>query len=158
MDQVNMENEVLEQQAPVFCGSCGSELKQGAMFCDKCGASTKEKTHTEALSVPEQPVGRKSAFKVGMLFDIFGVVAGLLSVILGFVAYGYDTGSWEGGFTYGGDAYTGIQNAAAQTANNVQDLTELVCFGVGSVLLVAGLVICCCFGAKLYRSMQNKEN
>ena len=31
-------------------------------------------------------------------------------------------GRYMGFETYGGDAYTGIQNAAARTANNVQDL------------------------------------
>ena len=40
---------------------------------------------------------------------------------------------------YGGDAFTGIQNAGAQTSENVMELAKIVQFGFGSVLLVAGL-------------------
>ena len=40
---------------------------------------------------------------------------------------------------YGGDAYTGIQNAAATTSKNVKELAGIVQFGFGSILLVMGL-------------------
>lgn len=69
------------------------------------------------------------------------VVIGLLSVILGLSAYGLDTGYYESSSAYGGDAYTGIQNAAAQTANNVRYVTEAVASVGGSILLVTGLVL-----------------
>ncbi len=69
------------------------------------------------------------------------VLVGLLAVILGFCAFGKDTGYYENSNKYGGDAYTGIQNAAAQTANNVQDLAEATTFGFGSILLVGGIVL-----------------
>ena len=42
---------------------------------------------------------------------------------------------------YGGDAYTGIQNAAATTSKNVRDLAGIVQFGFGSILLVMGLTL-----------------
>ena len=71
---------------------------------------------------------------------LFGLV-GLISTILSFVCFGLDTGSWESSKTYGGDAYTGIQNAAAQAANNVQDAAAIMKFGFGSVLLIAGLTL-----------------
>ena len=69
------------------------------------------------------------------------VVVGVLSIILGFCAFGADTGYHENNNTYGGDAYTGIQNAAAQTANNLVDLADLTAFGFGSILLIGGLVL-----------------
>lgn len=69
------------------------------------------------------------------------VVIGLLSAILGLSAYGLDTGYYESSSAYGGDAYTGIQNAAAQTANNVRYVTEAVASVGGSILLVTGLVL-----------------
>lgn len=69
------------------------------------------------------------------------ILVGLLAVILGFCAFGKDTGYYENNNKYGGDAYTGIQNAAAQTANNVQDLSEATTFGFGSILLVGGIVL-----------------
>ena len=40
--------------------------------------------------------------------------------------------------SYGGDAFTGIQNAGAQTSENVKNLAKIVQFGFGSVLLIAG--------------------
>lgn len=54
----------------------------------------------------------------------FKSIVGLTAVILGIVAivFGWTVnyyGSYEQSKSYGGDAYTGIQNAAAQTANNV---------------------------------------
>lgn len=69
------------------------------------------------------------------------LLSGVVSTILGIVCYVMNTGSYESSETYGGDAYTGIQNAAAQTANNVQYLTAAVKFGFGSVLLIAGFVL-----------------
>lgn len=42
--------------------------------------------------------------------------------------------------TYGGDAYTGIQNAAAKTANTVCYLADVTRFGFSSVLSVMGLM------------------
>ena len=72
------------------------------------------------------------------IFAIAFIIIGILSIILAFCAYGCDVGYPERNKSYGGDAYTGIQNAAAETANNVHYLTEAVVFGVGSILLVAG--------------------
>ncbi len=69
------------------------------------------------------------------------LAAGLLAIILGCVCFGKDDGSWERSYTYGGDAYTGIQNAAAQTANNVQALADINRFGFGAVLLVGGIAL-----------------
>lgn len=71
---------------------------------------------------------------------LFGLV-GLVSTVLSIVCFALDTGSWESSKSYGGDAYTGIQNAAAQTANNVQDAAAIMKFGFGSVLLIAGLTL-----------------
>lgn len=80
-------------------------------------------------------------FNMKKILAIAFVVIGLLSVILGLSAYGLDTGYYESSSAYGGDAYTGIQNAAAQTANNVRYVTEAVASVGGSILLVTGLVL-----------------
>ena len=42
---------------------------------------------------------------------------------------------------YGGDAYTGIQHAAAETGQNVRDLARINRFGFGSILLIGGLAL-----------------
>lgn len=69
----------------------------------------------------------------------FLIVVGILAIILAFVCFTKDVGNVTVGYSYGGDAYTGIQNAAAQTANNVLYLAEIVRLGFGSVLLILGL-------------------
>ena len=69
------------------------------------------------------------------------VIVGILAIILGCCAFGLDTGYSEGDKAYGGDAYTGIQNATAQTARNLVKLTEAVSFSAGSVLLISGLAL-----------------
>lgn len=73
--------------------------------------------------------------------SILGLVMGVITIILAFTAFDMNTGYYEVSETYGGDAYTGIQNAAATTANNVQDLAEIMAFGFGSVLLVSGVAM-----------------
>lgn len=75
--------------------------------------------------------------------SIVGAASGLLSVIFSFYILSMDAGSTENSFSYGGDAYTGIQNAAAQTANNVHYLNDILQFGFFAVLLVAGLALLC---------------
>ena len=83
---------------------------------------------------------------------IFFIIIGILSVTLAIITFSQEISDFSGGYenylTYQGDAYTGIQNAAAQTANNVRTLSGLVItlaqivkFGLGSILLVAGLTL-----------------
>lgn len=69
----------------------------------------------------------------------FFVIIGIVAIVLGVVCFILDVGSYESNIAYGGDAYTGIQNAAAQTANNVMCLAIIAKFGFGSILVVAGL-------------------
>ena len=72
---------------------------------------------------------------------------GVLAIIFGIVSFSKDTGSYEWNHSYGGDAYTGIQNASAQTANNIMYMTEATAFGFGAVLTVAGVAMIA-FGLK----------
>ena len=66
-------------------------------------------------------------------------VIGLVSLLLSIRCFSFDSLDYESINTYGGDAYTGIQNAAAMTSRNVKELAEIVQFGFGSILLVVGL-------------------
>jgi hypothetical protein len=77
------------------------------------------------------------------------MLSGIISVVCGFIVATFSVGSYEWNSSYGGDAYTGIQNAAAQTANNVQNLAEIAKFGMAALLIVLGLAIVCYFGSKL---------
>ena len=61
---------------------------------------------------------------------IGGIFSGIVSIIFSFVVLEMDIGGYSSYQTYGGDAYTGIQNASAQAANNVfifQKLLEWDC-------------------------------
>lgn len=73
------------------------------------------------------------------VISILGTITGAISVVLSFVIFDMNVGAYEVSHTYGGDAYTGIQNAAAQTANNIIKVSEILKFGFGCVLLIGGL-------------------
>lgn len=77
----------------------------------------------------------KNGIAVALLF------VGLISVILGIVCFSMENGAKELNSYYGGDAYTGIQQAAAQGARNGYYGNNILCLGFGSVLMVAGMVI-----------------
>ena len=62
--------------------------------------------------------------RIKLLAGIALIALGVLSFI--FIDYAYYFSSYEDNNTYGGDAYTGIQNAAAQTANNVNNVGNLL--------------------------------
>ena len=87
-------------------------------------------------------------------FNFIGIVAGILSIIFAIIIFGMEVGNSERDIQYGGDAYTGIQNAAAQTARNVVHTNELIRFGFGAVLLVTGLALISLNGVAL---VNNKE-
>lgn len=77
------------------------------------------------------------------------IVRGVLLIIIGIVAITFSvecrdmsTGKTVSHTAYGGDAYTGIQNAGADTASNVYYLSKIATYGFSSLLLVIGLTLC----------------
>lgn len=74
----------------------------------------------------------------------FGIFVSILVLIAGIVFFFYssfgDIGSTEYNTEYGGDAYTGIQNAAAQTASNVYYLIICISKGIGILTSSIGLI------------------
>ena len=91
----------------------------------------------------------------------FLLVAAIVSVIFGIVCFNsypsLDTTKYVKYEYYGGDAYTGIQNAAADTANNVQANVEtvkdnyyLIARGFGFALIIAGIVLLGCGVGKFF--------
>lgn len=75
------------------------------------------------------------------LRSIVLIIVGVIAICLSIKCYSIKDLNYEHKSTYGGDAYTGIQNAAAATSNNVKELASVVQFGFGSVLLVMGLTL-----------------
>ena len=97
----------------------------------------------------------KKNFK--LIIAIVIVVMGIYSIVLGIENSRY-YGGFETETVYGGDAYTGIQNASAQTANNVANVgyflsgryeDTMVFIGVG-LIVSGGLVL-------LYYLAENKS-
>ena len=80
---------------------------------------------------------------VEKIVSIMGSLAGALSIIFSFVVKSSDLGRWETASAYGGDAYTGIQNAAATTASNIRCLNEILSFGFFAILLIGGIALIC---------------
>ncbi len=141
-----------EQKINGCCANCGASYKEGAAFCGGCGSPVGQTAVLEcANAVTEEPVMVENGTKVkaAKVFSLLGIACGVLSVLLGISAWDMGVGAWEYTQTYGGDAYTGIQNAAAQTANNVQELTELIRFGTGALLFVLGVAMICHFACRL---------
>ena len=73
------------------------------------------------------------------LLKIFGIILGVIAIVLSIVIFTQDVGYYESSHSYGGDAYTGIQNASAQAANNIMYVGEMIRFSIGCLMLVMGL-------------------
>lgn len=73
--------------------------------------------------------------------DIVKLIGGAASSIWGIKVLNMYIGGWESFSTYGGDAYTGIQNASAQAANNIRELANIARTGLGGILLIGGAVL-----------------
>lgn len=150
----------------MFCRKCGNEIVTGEKFCSACG--TEIETVEESVTMNENDYENSSEQNnvemickntnnvLGIIASIGGMVTGLLSIILGFVLRSDSTGMYELNGTYGGDAYTGIQNAAARTANNVIDVAEIVQDGISYVLFVLGLIVIFSFMFKLYKCLARR--
>jgi hypothetical protein len=67
------------------------------------------------------------------------IIIGIVAVGLSIKCFSFDALQYESTSRYGGDAFTGIQNAAAVTSKNVKELAEIVQFGFGAILLVIGI-------------------
>lgn len=96
------------------------------------------------------PVAKK---QVGMIFtiifSIIGILSGILSIIFGICTFFSDPGCHHNYISYGGDAYTGIQHACAQTATNVYEFAAMVRIGMGGLFIVIGIAIICYFALKI---------
>ncbi|MGN1206778.1 MAG: hypothetical protein ACI4SP_00605 [Eubacteriales bacterium] len=86
-----------------------------------------------------------------------GIISGIVSIILGINVNSYGTGLFVDSHTYGGDAYTGIQNAAADTANRVVRLGIIVQTGLTAILVVIGLALIFNFGLRLFKVIDEEK-
>lgn len=106
--------------ALVKCKECGKEISSSSSVCPNCGIELK-------------------SFNKSKVIGIALIVLGIISIVWG-LGLNY-SGISSSDKLYGGDAYTGIQNASSTTANNVKELGETVCSGLKGILVVMGGVI-----------------
>lgn len=79
--------------------------------------------------------------KNNKIFNAIILLIGIAAIVLGIMCFASNKGYTVSFETYGGDAYTGIQNAAARTASNIARSNELNALGFGGILVIAGLVM-----------------
>jgi hypothetical protein len=153
-----------EITAGAICNKCGIELQDGQAFCPECGCPVGESGIDTSAFTPVRNLNYEKTNTIekiketsgkfsdvgSIIASVIGIISGIVSMVLGFIVMGYSDGYFESAASYGGDAYTGIQNAAAQTANNVEDLAAIVKFGTSSLLIIVGVAIACFFALKLF--------
>ncbi len=150
------------------CASCGAVNEDTTAFCVKCGTKLDAAPAQPAFdatvppqqlytAAPVQGAGNVStvdklggiAEKNSKVISIIGILSGIVSVIVGIFTMRGDIGVYVASKSYGGDAYTGIQNAAADTANNIRELALSINYSFGWLLIVLGIAIACYFALKL---------
>ena len=138
-----------EITAGAICGQCGNADPDGSAFCSRCGApmaaapvmnNPANAYQPNPYAVPSYTAAPVKAKVKGKISCVLGMLSGALSAVFGLTTLGMNTGYWESNSSYGGDAYTGIQNAAAQTANNVLYLSRIVAQGLGFLMIALGLI------------------
>jgi len=156
------------------CIKCGNELAENAQFCTNCGASQEQNTQPanpvkeQAIPntiTPNQPymvsVPQKSkkdvSFIMRLVVNAMGVFSGIISIIMGVIISCKDCGDYVVSNSYGGDAYTGIQNAAADTAMNILASNRILTDGFSFVCVSIGLAVVFYFASKLLDTVLAKK-
>ena len=62
----------------------------------------------------------------------------IASIVFAICCFNFYVGNYEPNLKYGGDAYTGMQNASAQAANNVLRISENLCSVCGFIFIIIG--------------------
>ena len=78
---------------------------------------------------------------INNVLGIITIIVGIYSLILGVCGALEYSGGTVNKTTYGGDAYTGIQNASATTANNVNRLGDLCSCAFSNAFAIAGVLL-----------------
>lgn len=154
-----------EESEYTECKNCGAKIHNEDKFCGKCGSLVSNQTTASYFPPVENhaPISNNINNSisgkplVSLLLYIGGIISGIVSFILGTTMFGKSSGLYEPSNTYGGDAYTGIQNAAAQTANNLTSVAQIAKDGIGYLLIAIGLIAVFYFSIKLFERKQEKN-
>ena len=131
----------------MICNNCKKEVETGTIICPYCGCLTEENSNNDGVDTIEKTTysSNKSEYEDADNKSYgFGIFVSIVVLIAGIIFFFYssfgDIGSTEYNLEYGGDAYTGIQNAAAQTASNVHYLIICISKGIGILTSSIGLI------------------
>ena len=108
---------------------------------------------------PTQPPKKKVDMLklLPLISNTIGFVSGILSIIFGIKIKNYNNTylGYVSSFKYGGAAYTGIQNAAADTGNNVKAVYHLIQNSAMFLLITIGLIAISVFFSKLIKAVMD---
>ena len=92
-----------------------------------------------------------------LISNTIGFVSGILSIIFGIKIKNYNNTylGYVSSFEFGGAAYTGIQNAAADTGNNVKAVYHLIQNSAMFLLITIGLIAISTFFSKLIKAVMD---
>ena len=92
-----------------------------------------------------------------LISNTIGFVSGILSIIFGTKIKNYNNTylGYVSSFNYGGAAYTGIQNAAADTGNNVKVVYQFIQNIAMFLLITIGLIAISAFFSKLIKAVMD---
>lgn len=151
----------------MFCTKCGTQINDNAAICPNCGCPTGaqptaqyQPQPVQQYQQPAQPPKKKVDILklLPIISNAIGVVSGILSVIFGIYVKNGNYGTYPyyiAGESYGGDAYTGIQNAAADTGNNVKAVYQLIQNSAMFLLITIGLIAISAFFSKLIKAVMD---
>lgn len=90
---------------------------------------------------------------------ILGIILGIATIVIGIATdeFNYSYQGYGDREIYGGDAYTGIQNATAQTATNVYNLYQTIQAFSKSFLIVLGVLIILHYALVLHETIKKGE-
>lgn len=165
-------NEISENAQ--FCTNCGASQEQKTQpvnsVYEQATPNTQPVYPIYAQSVPDTYTPNQSSmvslpkkskldvsFIMKLVINVMGVLSGILSIIFGIVVSNEDRGDYVLSNSYGGDAYTGIQNAAADTANNVLASNHIITDGLCFICVSIGLAVIFYFASKLLDVISAKK-
>lgn len=101
-----------------------------------------------------EPKKKKLSFRI--IICILGIILGIATIVIGIATDKFNYRYWGYGEveTYGGDAYTGIQNATAKTVTNVYNLYQTVQAFSKSFLIVWGILIILHYALALHETIK----
>ena len=140
--------------ALIKCSVCGGEMSDQAKFCPKCGSENKlcpncgEQVAENATICSNCGINLSHTnIKTTVKRDFIKMSLGIALCVIGVIAFAWGVGNvhYNGDYAsreyYGGDAYTGMQHASATTANNVDELGDLMANSITGMFMLSGLTL-----------------